>query len=93
MLRFDTTKLFNKDLDLAEKRGKNLKKLEEVLGFLVEEKTLEPAFRDHPLKGNWKHHRELHIEPDWILIYKKTQDAIIAVRCGTHSDLFYKQRR
>ena len=84
MLRFDTTKLFSKDLDLAEKRGKDLKKLEEVLCALVEEK---------PLKGNWKFHRELHLEPDWLLIYKKTREAIIAVRTGTHSDLFFKQRR
>ena len=93
MLRFDTTKLFSKDLDLAEKRGKDLKKLEEVLCALVEEKPLDAILRDHPLKGNWKFHRELHLEPDWLLIYKKTREAIMAVRTGTHSDLFFKQRR
>lgn len=88
MLRFGTTKLFDKDLDLMEKRGKDIGKLERVLQSLICEEVLSYQLRDHPLKGNWKGHRELHMEPDWLLIYKKTDKEIIAVRTGTHSDLF-----
>lgn len=89
MLLFGTTKLFDKDLDLVEKRGKDIQKLEQIIQSLVWEEVLPQRLHDHPLKGNWKNHRELHIEPDWLLIYKKTSKEIIAVRTGTHSDLFY----
>jgi mRNA interferase YafQ len=44
--------------------------------------------RDHPLGGDWKHHRDCHIEPDWLLIYKLDGDDLYLVRTGTHSDLF-----
>ncbi len=34
------------------------------------EKPLAPKHRDHALSNNWQGYRELHIEPDWLLIYK-----------------------
>ena len=74
MLRFGTTKLFDKDLSLMEKRGKNIAKLERVIQSLVSEEVLSHQLHDHPLKGNWNGHRELHLEPDWLLIYKKTTE-------------------
>ena len=45
---------------------------------------------DHELKGKWKQHRELHIEPDWLLIYQKKEDLLILelTRTGSHADLF-----
>ena len=64
MLLFGTTKLFDKDLDLVEKRGKDIQKLEQIIQSLVWEEVLPQRLHDHPLKGNWKNHRELHIEPD-----------------------------
>lgn len=88
MFRFGTTRLFDKDLDLMEKRGKDIGKLERVLQSLICEEALSYQLHDHPLKGNWRGYRELHMEPDWLLIYKKTDKEIIAVRTGTHSDLF-----
>lgn len=93
MLAFSTTKIFDKDLDRMEKRGKDLSKIEKVLTLLIAEEVLPQNFSDHPLKGNWIGHRELHIEPDWLLIYKKTELELFATRTGTHSDLFFKQRR
>uniref|UniRef100_UPI00402A8B0C type II toxin-antitoxin system mRNA interferase toxin, RelE/StbE family n=1 Tax=Turicimonas muris TaxID=1796652 RepID=UPI00402A8B0C len=41
--------------------------------------------------GNGTNHRELHIQSDWLLIYSKTIESIIAVRTGSHADLFEKQ--
>ncbi len=38
--------------------------------------------------GNWKGHRDCHIEPDWILIYQLTDNGLILERTGTHSELF-----
>jgi mRNA interferase YafQ len=71
-----------------KKRGKDLSKLKEILYFLTEEKPLAIKLRDHVLVGNYVGRRECHIEPNWLLIYKKDCDTIILERTGTHSDLF-----
>jgi mRNA interferase YafQ len=44
--------------------------------------------RRSSLKGEWKHYRDLHIEPDWILIYRVEGPELSLARTGTHSDVF-----
>jgi len=51
---------------------------------------LKTSYRDHPLSGNWKNHRDCHIEPDWILIYRIAAKDLYLERTGSHSDLFNK---
>ena len=79
---------FRRDVRLAEKRGKDMKKLRDVILLLVEGNPLPQRYKDHPLGGEWKHFRDCHIEPDWLLIYKVDGDDLHLVRTGTHSDLF-----
>jgi mRNA interferase YafQ len=79
---------FKRDVKLAERRGKDLSKLRDVLLLLIEEKPLPQYLKDHSLTGNWKHHRDLHIEPDWLLIYKIEGNDLYPVRTGSHADLF-----
>ena len=43
---------------------------------------------DHALKGEFAGRRECHIEPDWLLVYKREPGVIIFERTGTHADLF-----
>ena len=90
MLSFRTTKQFERDYKLIVKQGKALEKLKRMMHKLVIEEPLEIKHHDHPLAGNWKGHRDCHIEPDWLLIYKIDTNAreIIFIRTGTHSDLF-----
>ena len=71
-----------------ERRGKNVSKLRQLILLLVEGQPLDPRYKDHPLGGEWKHFRECHIEPDWLLIYKIDGDDLYLVRTGTHADLF-----
>jgi mRNA interferase YafQ len=40
------------------------------------------------LKGEFSGRRECHVEPDWLLVYKREPDAVIFERTGTHADLF-----
>lgn len=84
------TKRFDKDVALAQKRGKDLNKLFEVIGKLASGEVLEPKYRDHTLKGQFDGCRECHIEPDWLLVYEIFDDCLVLVlnRTGTHSDLF-----
>ncbi len=79
---------FRRDVKLAKKRGKDMARLREVILLLTEGKPLPDRFKDHPLKGEWSHFRDCHIEPDWLLIYKADGDDLYLVRTGTHSDLF-----
>jgi mRNA interferase YafQ len=79
---------FRRDVKLAEKRGNDMSKLREVISLLAAGGPLPLRFKDHSLGGNWTHHRDCHIEPDWLLIYKIDGDDLYLVRTGTHSDLF-----
>jgi mRNA interferase YafQ len=82
------TKQFKKDVKRMRKRGKDLEKVKAVIDLLVAEEPLPPKNRDHKLGGNWIGRRDCHIEPDWVIIYKITEDELLLERTGTHSDLF-----
>ena len=62
--------------------------LHAVMLRLIAQQTLEENYIDHELSGAWKSHRDCHIRPDWILIYRIADDTITFERTGTHSDLF-----
>lgn len=92
MLKLVTTSAFRKDYKRAKKRGYNMSLLENVLNDLLEEKTLDKRYLDHPLTGKYSGFRECHILPDWLLIYtiNKSRLILTASRTGSHSDLFGK---
>jgi len=87
-VRIVQTKQFKKDFKRVLNRGKEKERLFLFLEILVEDGEIPAAYKDHPLRGNWVGRRDCHIEPDWILIYSKTETEIILERTGTHSDLF-----
>ena len=79
---------FKRDVKLVQKRGKDMGKLREVIKLLIAGKPLPRELGDHPLKGEWKPIRDLHIEPDWVLIYAVDDAAVRFERTRTHADLF-----
>jgi mRNA interferase YafQ len=79
---------FRRDVKLAEKRGKDMANLRELIELLAAGGPLPARYKDHSLGGEWRHFRDCHIEPDWLLIYKVDGDDLYLVRTGTHSDLF-----
>lgn len=81
---------FKKDYKTIIKRGYNPRLLQNVLEILCNEQPLPPNFKDHNLTGNYEGHRECHITPDWLLIYKIEQEILTLslTRTGMHSDLF-----
>ena len=81
---------FLKDLKLAKRRGLDMDELREVTDMLQEGKPLPIQYKDHSLTGNYNGFRECHINPDWLLIYKKKETIMVVslYRMGTHSDLF-----
>jgi len=89
-LNIHYTTQFKKDYKKIKKQNKDFSKLRTVIEKLAAGQYLEPKYQDHQLSGNWKGHRDCHIEPDWILIYRITVDDLYLERTGSHSDLFKK---
>ncbi|MCK5542957.1 MAG: type II toxin-antitoxin system YafQ family toxin [Desulfobacterales bacterium] len=84
------TTQFKKDYKKIKRQNKDLGKLRIIIEKLVDEQPLESKYKDHQLSGNWKGHRDCHIESDWILIYRLEDNALILERTGSHSELFSK---
>lgn len=90
MLEIVPSNQFKKDLKLARRRGYKIERLRDAVNALVNEQKLDKKYHDHALSGEYSGFRECHIEPDWLLIYRISQNTLtlFLFRTGTHSDLF-----
>lgn len=81
---------FNKEYELAERRGLDIRALDEVIYKLANGYKLEAKHKDHALHGKFQGYRECHVMSDWLLIYKIFDDKLelLLFRTGSHSDLF-----
>lgn len=86
------TTQFKKDYKLALKRHLDIELLDNIIRSLSHGETLPEKNKDHALAGDWAQHRECHIQPDWLLVYRIEDDVLVLTlaRTGTHSDLFGK---
>jgi len=92
MRRIERTGAFRRDFK-REKRGEHRRDIDSLVSFIVsllaEDRTLPEKNRDHSLSGEWDDHRECHLKPDLLLIYRKPDAQILQlVRLGSHSELF-----
>tara|TARA_B100001564_G_C20553936_1_gene630482 strand:- start:804 stop:1076 length:273 start_codon:yes stop_codon:yes gene_type:complete len=81
------TNQFKKDFKRIRRQNKNMAKLDAVIELLLRDADLPSKYRDHQLKGKFKGLRELHVEPDWLLVYNVTAKEVILSRTGSHSEL------
>ncbi|MEW4403832.1 type II toxin-antitoxin system YafQ family toxin [Enterococcus sp. AN402] len=92
MLTIEYTSIFKRDYKRMMKKHYDMKKLEKVATLLVTNNSDEliRKYRDHALKGNWKGYRELHLDKDWLLIYRIDDKNLILtmIRTGSHDELF-----
>lgn len=91
MRKIEATGQFRRDYK-REARGQHRATLDAdlmpVIQALASDQLLEPRHRDHALTGEWKDHRDCHVKPDLVLIYRKPDDATLQlVRLGSHSEL------
>jgi mRNA interferase YafQ len=85
------TKRFQKDVLLCQKQGKNLSKLQRVFDILIDGCAIPEQYKDHPLQDKWKDYRDLHVAPDWILIYQEQGTQIVLLSAtGSHARLLKK---
>ena len=91
MRQIERTGQFKRDYK-REARGAHRVTLERdvvaVLRLLLTDEPLPEKLRDHSLTGEWKDHRDCHIKPDLVLIYRKPDASVLQlVRLGSHSEL------
>ena len=82
---------FKRDLK-RESKGQHRKILQNefvaIVATLAADDPLDPRRRDHALTGDWKDHRDCHVRPDLVLIYRKPDDQTLElIRLGSHSEL------
>lgn len=82
------TSQFKKDVKRLQKRGNDLSLLKEIILLLASNQSLEAKYRDHALVGNYYGTRECHINPDWVLIYQMSDEDLVLIRTGSHTDPF-----
>ncbi len=88
MLEVRATTRFKKEVKKAARQQKDMQKLGDVIDLLQADEALPEYNHDHALTGNYVGHRECHLSPDWLLIYKVEDETLILVRTGSHSELF-----
>jgi mRNA interferase YafQ len=91
MRKIELTSRFKRDLK-RESRGQHRKlfpdEFDKLVQLLCTDTELPIAFRDHALTGEWSDHRDCHVKPDLVLIYRRpTDDILQLVRLGSHSEL------
>ncbi len=91
MRRIEFTSAFKRDYK-RESKGKHRSTLEgklaDTIQALAKDETLADHYRDHSLIGEWSDHRDCHIKPDLVLIYRKPDaERMQLVRLGSHSEL------
>ena len=90
MLRLKAATKFKRDLKKFKHNKVIQDELEDIIKLLINERKLPEKNRDHNLVGNYVGHRECHITPDVLLIYKKdiANEILSLERLGSHSELF-----
>ena len=86
-----TTK-YKKDIKRLESRGVDMELLDEVVDKIAAGEVLDDSYQKHDLKGERKGQIDIHIKPDWVLLYEPDTieglEVIFLRRTGTHADLF-----
>jgi mRNA interferase YafQ len=79
---------FRRDLKRIKRRGYRLDALDAIVTAIRRGQRLASSARAHPLQGEWRGYWECHVAPDWLVIYKVTDEEVLLARTGTHADLF-----
>ena len=83
------TSRFKSDLKKLARSGRhNVNELIAVIKMLAGEEPLPEKYHDHPLSGECLGHRDCHIRPDWLLIYRLEPGRLVLVRSGSHAELY-----
>ena len=87
------SKEYTRGRNRLSRRGFDLSILDNVVNLLASGERLPREYKDHPLRGDKMGRRECHVDAkpngDWLLVYKKIENALLLylVGTGTHVEL------
>jgi mRNA interferase YafQ len=91
MRRIERTSQFKRDYKREAKvrhREVLANDFTQIVKTLANDEPLAEKHRDHALSGEWKDHKDCHVKPDLVLIYRKPDKEVLQlVRLGSHSEL------
>ncbi|MGH6778213.1 MAG: type II toxin-antitoxin system YafQ family toxin [Bradyrhizobium sp.] len=92
MRTIERTGQFKRDFkrELKGRYGKTLDQdVGDIIAMLAKGEPLAAKHRDHALSGDWDDHRDCHVKPDLVLLYRRPDPQTLQlVRLGSHSELF-----
>lgn len=77
---------FNTDIELAEQQGRDMSIMEDVIRILAAGDV--PPEEKHPIypcsgPSFVRSYKTLFLQPDWVLVYKPSEDELYCSRTGT----------
>ncbi|MCK8625206.1 type II toxin-antitoxin system YafQ family toxin [Apilactobacillus sp. M161] len=90
-MKIKYTQTFKRDYKRFNKKHYDMSKLDSAINAILEQNKNELIrFKDHRLIGEWSGFRELHLESNWLLIYRIEAECLYLTltRLGSHNDLF-----
>ena len=99
MYEIRMTKTFRKDTERCRKRGYDMELLKGTTQnrhpFAWSQRPTSYDYHPHKLSGQYGECWECHLKPDWLLIWEQndTELTLLFTGTGTHSDLFWKNRK
>lgn len=91
ILRIETIPSFRKDLKRLKKKHVDIKRiLPAIQAVQHNDVDMLKSMNDHALQGNWEGFRELHIDSDWLLVYRVDDNVmtLVLIRTASHDELF-----
>ena len=87
MYEFAYTQKFLRDVKKIKKKHFDSSMLDQVLDDLTNYNSalLKRKYRKHQLKGRWSEYEELHVDADWLLVYKHDKNRMVLTLMTTGS--------
>ena len=88
MYEFAYTQKFLRDVKKMKKKHFDLIMLDQVLDDLANYNSalLKRKYRKHQSKGRWSEYEELHVDADWLLVYKHDKNRMVLTLMTTGSN-------
>ena len=97
MLEIKIEKSFKKDVERDKKSGqysiKDFEILKSIIASLQNQENLNPKYKRHPLKGNLKNFESVHVNNDWLLIFKIDEQYLTLVMLGKHTQVYKRFKK
>lgn len=87
-MRINFHKNFKRDVKKLRLAGWDMEPLEEFLDALMKDEwPLPKRYEAHPLHGDLEGTWDIHLRQNWLVFFRKENDAILLLRTGTHAHL------